>query len=129
LSSWKQSFEIVRQELELAKRKKQALDELLAKKRMSELTYEHLEKALTASILDLEAHQRSLADKMTGRADELEEQVHVLEWVLADLEVRRAGEEVVEETYSGQKKTIVLGISATKAELDEIKMSLEKIPY
>ncbi len=129
MSSWKQSFEIVRQELELAKRKKQALDELLAKKRMSELTYEHLEKALTASILDLEAHQRSLADKMTGRADELEEQVHVLEWVLADLEVRRAGEEVVEETYSGQKKTIVLGISATKAELDEIKMSLEKIPY
>jgi len=128
LSSWKQSFEIVNQELELAKKKKQALDELLAKKRMSEPTYEHLEKALTASILDLEAHQRSLADKMTSRADELEEQAHVLEWVLADLEVRRAGEEVVEETYSGQKKTIMLGLDATKAELDEIMTSLEKIP-
>ncbi len=128
MSSWKQSFEIVNQELELAKKKKQALDDLLAKKRMSEPTYEHLEKALTASILDLEAHQRSLADKMTSRADELEEQAHVLEWVLADLEVRRAGEEVVEETYSGQKKTIMQGLDATKAELDEIMTSLEKIP-
>jgi hypothetical protein len=128
LSSWKQSFEIVNQELELAKRKKQALDELLARKRMSQPTYEHLEKGLTANILDLEANQRSLVDKMISRADELEEQGHVFEWVLANLEIRHVSNEMNEETYSRHKKAMTSGLDATKTELSQIRTSLTQLP-
>jgi len=127
LSSWKESFETVGQELALARKKKQALDELLAKKRMSQPTYYHLEKALTASISDLEAHQRSLAHKMDTRVDELEEQITLLEWVLADLEIRHVGEEIGEEIYAKRKDTLTQGLQATRTELDEIRTSLARI--
>lgn len=127
MSSWKESFEIVSQELALAKKKKQALDQLLANKRMSQPTYYHLEKALTASIGDLEAHQRSLAHKMDSRIDELEEQIPLLEWVLADLEIRRVGEEIGEEIYARRKDSVMQGLEATKTELDEIRTSLARI--
>ncbi len=67
LSSWKNTFEVVHSELELANRKKQALDELLAKNRMSQPTYEHLVGGLNENIADLESHQKSLMQKMTER--------------------------------------------------------------
>ena len=128
MSSWKRSFEMVTQELDLTRRKKQALDELLAKKRVSQLTYDHLGKTLNARLLDLEAHQRSLADKMNGRADELEEQAALFELVLADLEIRHIGREMDEEIYSRNRETVTLGLEATTSELSLIRNSLNKIP-
>jgi len=128
MSSWKRSFEMVTQELDLTRRKKQALDELLAKKRVSQLTYDHLGKTLNARLLDLEAHQRSLADKMNGRADELEEQAALFELVLADLEIRHIGREMDEEIYTRNRETVTLGLEATTSELSLIRNSLNKIP-
>ena len=118
---------MVTQELDLTRRKKQALDELLAKKRVSQLTYDHLGKTLNARLLDLEAHQRSLADKMNGRADELEEQAALFELVLADLEIRHIGREMDEEIYSRNRETVTLGLEATTSELSLIRNSLSKI--
>lgn len=127
MSSWKRSFEMATQELDLTRRKKQALDDLLEKRRVSQLTYEHLGKTLTARLLELEAHQRSLADKMNDRADELEEQIGLFELALAYLEIRHVGGETGEEVYTRNKQTVVLGLDATKSELDLIRNSLTKI--
>jgi hypothetical protein len=77
----------------LAKKKKQALNDLLVKKRMSQPTYEYLVRSFTDNILELEAHQRSLADKMGRRANELERQMDLLGSFLANLEIHHVGEE------------------------------------
>lgn len=127
MSSWKESFQRITQELELARRKKQALDELLAKNRMSQPTYEHLEKTLRESILDLEAHQRSLADTMTERTDELTKQLSLLELLLANLEIRHVGMEINYETYAESREILESGVDATRAELNEIKEALKNI--
>lgn len=119
---------MVTQELDLTRRKKQALDELLAKKRVSQLTYEHLGKTLTARLLELETHQRSLSDKMASRADELEEQIDLFEFVLAHLEIRHVGQEIDEEIYAKNRETVALGLEATRSELGLIRNSLTKIP-
>ena len=127
MSSWRRSFEMVTQELDLTKRKKQALDELLEKKRVSQLTYEHLAKTLTARLLELEAHQGSLAGKMTGRANELDEQIGLFELVLAYLEIRHVGREIDEEIYAKNNETVTLGLEAARSELGVIRSSLTKI--
>lgn len=127
MSSWKESFDVVNQELELTKKKKQALDHLLSTERISQPTYEYLEKGLAENIIDLEAHQKSLADKMTSRADELEKQTRSLELFLANLEIHNIAREIDQETYTGQKEVITLGLEATKGELNLIKGSLMKI--
>jgi len=120
------SFEIVSQELDLTKRKKQALDDLLASTRISQPTYEHLEKGLTETILDLEAQQRSLGDKMTGWADELGEQIQLLELLLANLEIHHATGEIDDDAYDKQNRAILLGIEATKQDLVDIRNILSK---
>jgi len=120
------SFEIVSQELDLTKRKKQALDDLLASTRISQPTYDHLEKGLTETILGLEAQQRSLSDKMTGWADELGEQIQLLELLLANLEIHHATGEIDDDAYDKQNRAILLGIEATKQDLVDIRNILSK---
>lgn len=127
LSSWKYSFELVSRELELTKKKKQALDDLLAADRISQPTYEYLERELSEALLDLEAREESLIDKMNARASGLEKQIETLELFLANLEIHHAAEEIDEETYNCQNDAITLGLEATKKELEGIKNSLVKI--
>jgi len=127
LSTWKTSFAAVCSELDLAKRKKQALDELLAKNRMSQPTYEHLVGSLNENITDLESHQRTLMQKMTDRADELEKQAELLKLFLVSLEMRNIAKELKQETYDKNKQTLEIGLEATENELAEIKNALTKI--
>jgi chromosome segregation ATPase len=127
LSSWKNTFEVVHSELELAKRKKQALDELLAKNRMSQPTYEHLVGSLDENIADLESHLKLLMQKMTERADELENQAELLKLFLASLEMQNIAKELKQETYDKNKQAFELGLKATEDELAEIKGSITKV--
>jgi len=127
LSSWKRSFESVTQELEMANRKKQALEDLLAKNRMSRPTYEHLLKGLEEEISRLEAHRRSLSKNMTERADELQRQIGLIEMLLANLELHHIGREVEEEEYNHQREILTKGLEASKFELGQIENALDKL--
>ncbi len=127
MSSWKNTFDVVHSELELAKRKKQALDELLAKNRMSQPTYEHLVGSLDDNIDDLESHLKLLMQKMTERADELEEQAELIKLFLVSLEMRNIAIEVKQETYDKSKAAFELGLKATEDELAEIKGAITKV--
>jgi len=127
LSLWKYSFELVIKELDLTKRKKQALDELFETKKISESTFEYLEKDLNEAINDLETHLNSIIDKMTARSLELEKQIGTLELFLANLEIYHAAEEINNDTYENQNRAILLGLEATSQELNDIKDSLSKL--
>ena len=127
LSSWKGSFETIHSELELAKRKKQALDELLAKNRMSRPTYEHLVGNLDENITELESHQKTLLQKMGDRADELKNQAELLKLFLVSLELRYIAEEVKRGIYEKNRQALELGLEATENELAEINKALAKI--
>ena len=127
MSSWKNTFDVVHSELELAKRKKQALDELLAKNRMSQPTYEHLVGSLDDNIDDLESHLKLLMQKMTERVDELEEQAELIKLFLVSLEMRNIAKEIKQETYDKNKQAFELGLKATEDELAEIKGAITKV--
>ena len=127
LSSWKNTFDVVHSELELAKRKKQALDELLTKNRMSQPTYEHLVGGLNENIDDLDSHLKLLMQKMTERADELEDQAELFKLFLASLEMQNIAKELKQETYDKNKQAFELGLKSTEDELAEIKGSITKV--
>jgi chromosome segregation ATPase len=127
LSSWKNTFDVVHSDLELAKRKKQALDELLAKNRMSQPTYEHIVGSLNDNIDDLESHLKLLMQKMTERADELESQAELIKQFLVSLEMRIIANEIKQDTYEKNKRAFELGLKATEDELTEIKGAITKV--
>ena len=127
MGSWKQSFETITQELKMAYRKREALEDLMAKNRMSRPTYEHLLKGLEEEISRLEDHKRSLARNMTERIDELRKQIGLIEIFLASLELSFVGRELDEEAYNQQRETLNAGLEATKAEMKQIENALTEI--
>ncbi len=121
---WRYSFNLVMRELELATKKKQALEELFASGKISQSTREYLETELKEAIADLETHLQSLKNKMNARAGELEKQIGILEIFLANLEIHHAAGEITDEIYEKENKAISLGLETTKQEVNEIKSAL-----
>jgi len=118
---WKDSFEKINTELDLAKRKKHALDDLYTAGRISQGTYESLGKELNEEIQAIEARQKVLAEKMTYKLDELEQQMQALEVFLANSEMSYVAGEINEELHAQESSALNLGLEATKQELSFIK--------
>jgi len=127
LSLWKYSFELVTKELDLAKKKKQALDNLFKDRKISEATYNQLSSEMEETISQIEDNLKILMDRMTLRTQELEKQISTLELFLASLEIRHAAGDLNDETYEKQNNAILLGLEATKQELQEIRDYSQKI--
>jgi len=127
LSLWKNSFEMVSRELELVKKKKQALHELLATATISQPTYETLSGELTDGLSYLESYRKSLIEKMKATASDVETQISTLELFLANLEIHHAAGETEDESYSQQSDAITLGLEAAKNELIEIGSLLSTV--
>jgi hypothetical protein len=127
LISWKDSFEKINNELNLAKRKQNALEELHANGKISQLTYENLNRALTAEIEQIEARRKALAEKMTSKLNELEKQISTLETFLANVEMSYAAGEITEEIHNQEVNALSLGLEATKNELNFIKEAIMQL--
>ena len=126
-NSWKQPFESIYRELEMTNIKKNSLDDLLARNRVSKPTYEYLLRNLDEEISKLEAHLKSLTKSMSKRINELQKQIKLFEVFFASLELLHIGFEVDEETYAQRREIMIKGIEASKKEMEEIKNALKKI--
>lgn len=125
--SWKDSFEKINNELDLARKKQNALEELHSDSRISQLTYENLNKALTTEIEQIEARRKELAGKMTSKLNELERQINTLETFLANVEMSYAAGEITEELRNQEVSALDFGLEATKNELDFIKDAIMQL--
>lgn len=124
---WKYAFELASKDLELLKKKKQALDDLLSSNRISRQTYECLDKEIGDALSDVKRYLESLSCKMKNRAESLERQADILEVFLANIEILHASGEIDSETYEKQSKAISLGLESTRNEINEIRRALESI--
>ncbi len=122
--SWKYSFEKVSRELELAKKKKQALDDLFNTGKISQSTYDDLNKNLTEGIAEIEARHKVLAEKMNAKITELEQQIRTLEKFLANAEIEYATGEVDEELHERESSALTLGLETAKQQLGAIKEAM-----
>ncbi len=119
--TWKDSFEKINVELDLTKRKRQALDDLHGAGRISQFAYECLNKELTEEVETTEVRRKALTQKMTRKLNELEEQRIALEMYLANTEMAYAAGEIDGELYAKESSALDLGLEATKQELNWIK--------
>lgn len=129
LVNWKDSFEKIDSEFDITKRKKQTLDSLHDAGRISQFTYECLNKGLTEEIEQTEAQRKALTEKMTRKLNELEEQRIALEMFLANTEIAYVAGDIAQEIYMKESSALDLGLEATKQELNWIKeVIIELVP-
>jgi hypothetical protein len=89
--------------------------------RISQFTYECLNKELAEEVDDIESRRKALNEKMTRKLNEFEEQRIALEMFLANNELAYVAGEIDGEVYSRQSNVLDLGLETTKQEVTWIK--------
>ena len=119
--SWKHSFNRLNEEYGIAKKKKQALDNLYIKGRISQSTHDSFNNEIAAAIVEIEKQQQDLVMKMQLKTGELENQIKTLEMLLANYEIQYVVGEVDENTYQLEINLLSSGLETAKHELETIK--------
>ncbi len=125
--SWKHSFKRLNEEYEIAKKKKQALDNLYISGKISQATRDSFDSDITAAISEIERQQKDLLSKMQAKTDELAGQIKTLEMLLANYEIQHVVGEIEEDTYQREITLLSNGLSAAKNELDIIKQATSQL--
>jgi hypothetical protein len=120
-------LEKINGELELAKKKKQALDKLFAEGKVSQPTYDSFSNEVAEAIAEIEAKQTALVEKMRSKISELEQQMKTLECLLVNSEIRHVSGEIEEEAYNRECNVLSLGLETTRQELNEIKEAISNL--
>jgi hypothetical protein len=127
LISWRHSFEKLAEENEMAKKKKEALNNLLSTGRISQMTYDLFDGEINEAVAEIERQQKALLEKMNSKMGELEEQIKTLEMLLANFEIQHVTGEVDEEFYQREIGVLSLGINTAKQELDTVKEAVNQL--
>jgi hypothetical protein len=127
LISWKHSFKKLSEENEMAKKKKEALDNLLNTGRISQSTYDLFNSEMDEAIAEIERQQKALLEKMNSKMEELEEQIKTLEMLLANFEIQHVTGEVDEEVYQREIGILSMGIETAKQELETVREAVNQL--
>jgi len=127
LISWKHSFKKLNEENEMAKKKKEALENLLNTGRISQSTYDLFNNEMDEAIAEIERQQKALLEKMNSKMEELEEQIKTLEMLLANFEIQHVVGEVDEEVYQREIGILSMGIETAKQELDTVREAVNQL--
>ena len=127
LISWKHSFKRLSEEYEVARKKKQALDNLLKKGRISQSTFDVFNREIEDAIAEVEKEEKALLERMATKVVELEGQVKTLEVLLANFEIGHVTGEIDDQTYQRQNDLLSVGLETTKQELDEVKEAADQL--
>jgi len=127
LISWKYSFKRLNEEYEIAKKKKQALDNLFETGRISQSTRDSFNNEIDAAITEIEKQQQDLLTKMQLKTQELESQIKTLEMLLANYEIQHVVGEIDEEIYQREINLLATGLETAKHELGIIKEAANQL--
>ena len=123
LISWKYTFKRLNEEYELAKKKKQALDNLFESGKISQSTRDSFTSGINAAIEQIEKQQKELIESMQLKTQELENQIQTLETLLANYEIQHVVGEIDEQIYQQEITLLTTGLETTRNELNTIKQS------
>jgi RecA/RadA recombinase len=125
--SWKYSFKRLNEEYEIAKKKKQALDNLYETGKISLATRDSFNSDINAAIVEIEKQQRILVDKMQSKTQELSNQIKTLETLLANFEIQHVVGEIDEDIYAREITLISTSLDTAKTELEVIKQATNQL--
>jgi hypothetical protein len=127
LISWKHSFRRLNEESEMARKKKQALDNLLSAGRISQSTYDSFSREMDEAIAEIERQRSALLEKMSSKMKELEGQIKTLETLFANFEIQHVAGEVEEEVYQREIGLLSTGLETARHELDAVNEAANQL--
>jgi hypothetical protein len=127
LISWKHSFSRLNEEYELAKKKKQALGNLMDTGKISQSTHSLFNREIDEAVAEIDGQRKALLGKMASKAMELGEQIRTLEILLANFEIQHVTGEVDDEAYGRETELLCTGLETAKKELDDVQYAVNQL--
>lgn len=127
LFSWRHSFERISSEHETILKKRQALSSLFNSGKISQSTFELFDREIEEALAEVEKQKRVLLERMASKVREVEEQIRILEKLLANYEIQHVSGEVDEETYQREIALLSIGLENARRELNAIKETMDKL--
>jgi len=127
LFSWKYSFEKINSEYETVLKKRQALSNLYNSGKISQSTFELFNREMEEALAEIERQKNVLLEKMAAKVREVEEQIKILERLLANYEIQHVGGEISEEDYQRETAILSTGLENARKELNAIKETMDKL--
>ena len=125
--TWKSSFNRLNEEYGIAKKKKQALDGLFEKGKISQSTHDSFNCEIVAAIAEIEKQQQELARRMQSKTDELQNQIKTLEILLANYEIQYVAGEIDDNTYQVEINLLGSGLDTAKRELNAVQDAVNQL--
>jgi hypothetical protein len=97
------------------------LDDLFNAEKISESTFESLNSDISNTITEIEKRQKALAETMTSKITQLEDQINTLEIFLANSEIQHVAGEIDDQLHERESQAFSLGLDALRQQLDSIK--------
>ena len=119
--SWKYTFKRLNEEYELANKKKQALDNLCATGKISQLTRDSFTSDIVKAIEDIEKQRQDLAEKMQAKTQEIDGQIKTLEMLLANYEIQHVVGEIDDDIYEREITLLSTSLETSRNELSVLK--------
>ncbi|MFQ6094874.1 MAG: CdvA-like protein, partial [Candidatus Bathyarchaeia archaeon] len=115
-------------ELERARRKKQALESLLERGKISQTVYDRLIGEVKEEIAMIEKKTELQAHEAAKRVDELRNVIQILERHLINLEINFSAGEIDEEQFKREKEIYASGIKSLGMEMESLERTLKGFP-
>ncbi|NLE06038.1 MAG: CdvA-like protein, partial [Crenarchaeota archaeon] len=125
--TWKSSFNRLNEEYGIAKKKKEALDGLFEKGRISKSTHDSFKDEIVSAIAEIEKQQQELGQRMQQKTQELENQIKTLEILLANYEIQYVAGEIDDNTYQLEINLLGSGLDLAKRELNSVTDAVNQL--
>jgi hypothetical protein len=125
--SWRYSFEKINSEYRTVVKKREALNSLFNSGKISKSTFELFDREFEEALAEVERQKRVLLEKMAAKIGEVEEQIKILERLLANYEIQHVSGEVDDETYQREVAVLSIGLENARLELNAIKEAMDKL--
>jgi len=127
LISWKLSFRRLSEEYELAKKKKDALGNLLSAGKISQSTHSLFDREIQDAMAEIANQRKALLEKMASKMMELDEQIKTLEILVAKFEIQHVTGEVDDQIYQRETDLLSMGLETARQELDAVQEAVNQL--
>jgi hypothetical protein len=127
LISWKLSFRRLGEEYELAKKKKDALGNLLSAGKISQSTHSLFDREIQDAMAEIANQRKALLEKMASKMMELDEQIKTLEILVAKFEIQHVTGEVDDQIYQRETDLLSMGLETARQELDAVQEAVNQL--
>jgi len=122
--SWESDFEEAVKTINIYSKKIQTLKTLKESGKMSEKTAEFLQKEFDNYVKSIEARKQMVLEKLEIRLKEVQQQIEVIEKLIANNELRFSAQEISEDRYTKIATALNYALEESKNEYESLKEAI-----